>query len=507
MSDLEHRMVAKLTDAEEIARVYELGLQAEVFETDLYRSAFTWAINYWLNTGMTRAPTWVAIAVDFPQIKPLYDIEESTEWLVDALKQRFKINVVQEIMHQALDTMEQNPDATLHRLRKDVDDAIETAGLPEPPKFDPKFVAERKIRLHSDAEAKRQFEEEQKPQEQAVPLRDLLLTLDDLAKLPPTKPLIDGLVYRNTLAQLSGGPGTYKTFLAITMGCCLAVGVPFAEYAVPAQATVVYVAAEGANDVLKRILAWCEVWEVDPDEVRERFRVLPLPIQLGDTIDVSRAVELVAEIGADLLILDTRARCTLGLEENSATEQGQAIEAVEAIRRAADCTVLAVHHTPRTGNAGRGSNAWDGAVWSDLRVEGESLQVKLHCEKHKDVESGCDHFFSFRPHTVSEELMPEALLPSGRKTLVMFRSNVQGSGQNSLNRTARQKVLNIIWTIAPPEGFTASELRLMTQLSRTSVHEATTWGVGQEYLRNDGSPKRSRWVPGEQRPPWLGPED
>ena len=102
-------------------------------------------------------------------------------------------------------------------------------------------------------------------------LRDRLLTLEDLAKLPPTKPLIDNLVYRNTLAQLSGGPGSYKSFLAITLSCCLAAKEPFGEFNVPEQGTVVYVAAEGANDVLKRILGWCEMWEVSPDTVRERL--------------------------------------------------------------------------------------------------------------------------------------------------------------------------------------------------------------------------------------------
>ena len=395
----------------------------------------------------------------------------------------------------------------MYRLWHDAGDAIKFAGLPEPPKWDRVQAEKRRTWRHSQAEGDRRFEQDVAEQESTVSLRDQLLTLDDLAKLPPTRTLIDGLVYRNTLAQLSGGPGTYKTFLAVTMGCCLAAGVPFGEHAVPAQATVVYVAAEGANDVLKRILAWCEVWEIDPDEVRDRFRVLPLPVQLGNTIDVSRVVELVAEIDADLLILDTRARCTLGLEENSATEQGQAIEAVETIRRAADCAVLAVHHTPRTGNAGRGSNAWDGAVWSDLRVEGKDLQVKVHCEKHKDVESGCDHFFSFRPHTVSEELMPQAPVLPERRTLVMSKANVQGSGHSAGNQTTRRRVLDIVWTIAPPEGFTASELKMMTQVSKSGVHEALTWGARQGHLRNAGTDKRSRWVPGEQRPPWLDPEE
>ena len=253
-------------------------------------------------------------------------------------------------------------------------------------------------------------------------LRHRLLSLDDLGNLPPTKPLIDGLLYRDTLAQLSGGPGTYKTFLALTMGCCLATGEPFGDFDVPEKGTVIYVAAEGAGDMEKRILAWCEVWEIDPDILRDRLFVLPLPIQLGKEADVSETVEVVQEKQADMLVLDTRARCTLGMDENNATEQGWAIHAADRIRTVGGCAVVGVHHTPRSGSAGRGSNAWDGAIWSDLRVEGDGLHAKIHCEKHKDVASNCDHHFSLQRHTVSKELMPRTILAKERETLVMSRT-------------------------------------------------------------------------------------
>jgi len=57
--------------------------------------------------------------------------------------------------------------------------------------------------------------------EEAPPptLRDRLLSLSDLATLPPVRPLTEGLVYRDTLAQLSGPPGSYKSFLALAMAC------------------------------------------------------------------------------------------------------------------------------------------------------------------------------------------------------------------------------------------------------------------------------------------------
>jgi hypothetical protein len=38
-------------------------------------------------------------------------------------------------------------------------------------------------------------------------LRDRLLSLSALQDLTPVQPLIEGLLYRNTLAQLAGPPG------------------------------------------------------------------------------------------------------------------------------------------------------------------------------------------------------------------------------------------------------------------------------------------------------------
>ncbi len=237
-------------------------------------------------------------------------------------------------------------------------------------------------------------------------LRDRLLTLDQLAAVPPTRPLVDGLLYRDTLAQLSGPPGSYKSFVSVGLACAVAAGVTWEGHRVPQAGHVVYVAPEGGNGLLARVLAWCESNRVPVEQVARHLHVLREPVQLGKGPDVCEAVEVAAELGALLTVLDTRARCTLGLEENSATEQNVAITAADRIRAASGGTVLAVHHSGRTGDAGRGSNSWDGAVWSDLRLKGAELRCVVHCEKHKDVPDGCDHHFRLVPHLVSRAAMP-----------------------------------------------------------------------------------------------------
>ncbi|MHD0279584.1 AAA family ATPase [Rhodococcus aetherivorans] len=325
-------------------------------------------------------------------------------------------------------------------------------------------------------------------------MRDRLLTLPDLRSLPPVEPLIEGLLYRDTLAQLSGAPGSYKSFAAVAMSCAVAAGIPFCDFSVPRSGKVVYVAAEGANGLECRILAWCEANQVDPEMLIANLFILPTPIHLGVWMDVSEAVELVREVGADLLVLDTRARCTVGLEENSATAQGEAIDALDRIRVASGCTVLGVHHSSRAGTAGRGSNAWDGAVWSDLRVEGGGLEATIHCAKHKDVAAGCDHRFGLVRHTVSTERMP-GRRESDRQTLVLSRI---GPGLETLTANSQRVVLEIIRTSAPDEGFTARdiiELAEPMRVRKSAVYAALKQLVSDGYVRNVGSERRSRFVP------------
>ncbi len=175
---------------------------------------------------------------------------------------------------------------------------------PWPPRYPPEHVEELPKRKH---------------------LRDRLLSLEELGDLPPVRPLVDGLLYRNTLVQVAGQPGSYKTFITAGMACAVAAGRSWEGHRVPQGGPVVYVAPEGASGLRARVLAWCESNQVDPAELRGRLHFLAEPVQLGNAVDVSEACDVARELSAVLLVLDTRARCTLGLSENDATEQGRAI--------------------------------------------------------------------------------------------------------------------------------------------------------------------------------------
>jgi hypothetical protein len=324
-----------------------------------------------------------------------------------------------------------------------------------------------------------------------IPLRDRLLTMSGLADLEPPTPLLDGLLYRDTLAQLAATAGSYKTFLAIAMSCSIALGENFEGHRVPAAEKVVYVAAEGASGLRARILGWCELSGHDPTRLDDQLFVLPCPIQLNDIVDVSEACELAHDVGAGLIVLDTRAKCTLGLEENSATEQGKAIAAAERIQAAAGCTVFAIHHAGRNGSNPRGSTAWDGGVWTDLRMEGSDLVAKVKCEKHKDAPSGCEHQFRMVHHTVSEDLMP-GVGETARRTLVTVSFDGETGGL-SLTGSVRL-VWNAIETAPTRAGLSTSALVELSEVSRATVFRCVKTLQDKGFIRNVGTEKRPSYI-------------
>ncbi|WP_020411037.1 AAA family ATPase [Jongsikchunia kroppenstedtii] len=250
--------------------------------------------------------------------------------------------------------------------------------------------------------------------------------LDALLQLVPAEPLLGRLLYRDTLAQIAGAAGSFKSFIAVGIGCAIASGKPWGQHEVGERAKVLYVAAEGGKGVGQRAAAWCLHYGIEPSDLFEWFYTIPEPVQLANETHVDHLLGIVEEMQPDLVILDTRARVTVGLEENSATDQGEAIENAERVRRSVGCTVLVVHHTGKNGTQ-RGTTAWPGAIWSDLTLErtgqqvdatGKPLGATVTVEKHKDAEIPGPKSFDMVAVEIPPEWMPNVTDPAQLRSLV-----------------------------------------------------------------------------------------
>jgi hypothetical protein len=96
-------------------------------------------------------------------------------------------------------------------------------------------------------------------------------------------------------------------------------------------------------------------------------------------------VEQLRAIRPALVVLDTQARVTVGVNENDAGEMGQAINAWEAVREATGACVLVVHHRGIAGGRGRGSTAVYGAMTTELDVSRAGPNITVETTKQKDA--------------------------------------------------------------------------------------------------------------------------
>lgn len=126
MSDIERKLLSKLLDPNECLKVWDMGLRDNAFEDLTCRAAYGWMMEYWRNANQMMAPTWVVMEHEFPTLKLELGVEETAEWMVGALQQRYLVNQAQEAMITAAKTLDADPAATVSALWRAVYDLAES---------------------------------------------------------------------------------------------------------------------------------------------------------------------------------------------------------------------------------------------------------------------------------------------------------------------------------------------------------------------------------------------
>ncbi|MBS4103886.1 AAA family ATPase [Tsukamurella paurometabola] len=174
--------------------------------------------------------------------------------------------------------------------------------------------------------------------------------------VPPAESIC-GPIDARTIGTWFGAGGTAKSFAVLALACSVAAGRDFGDYTVPRARPVIYLCGETrkhgpAGDVR----AWCQANEVEFD--RLPVHVLDRTIQLADERAVDRVIEYAVNAEAALVILDTRSKSTVGLDENSANDAALINSQLQRIADAIDGSALVVHHSGKDGSGdARGSTA------------------------------------------------------------------------------------------------------------------------------------------------------
>lgn len=167
-----------------------------------------------------------------------------------------------------------------------------------------------------------------------------LHSLAEIAARPPREHLIEGVLYADGTSLITAKQATYKTFFALDMALCVATGDAWHGRAVKSGA-VVYIAAEGAAGIVKRVQAWCAEHRC---ELPANFHIIDEPAQIADAAVRARFIETVAAVEPALIVVDTLARCAVGMDENSAKDMGEFVEALRVLAAHTGAHVQTVHH-------------------------------------------------------------------------------------------------------------------------------------------------------------------
>lgn len=289
------------------------------------------------------------------------------------------------------------------------------------------------------------------------------LSMEEVLALPPVEWRVKGWLTTDGFAVAYGAPGSFKSFIALDLGLCIAYGQPWKGCEVK-QGGVLYVAGEGVRGLKRRMLAWQKKHKMVG--VDAPFRLLPASVNLTDAEHVSRVVRTaLAAAEAEgfpvaLVVIDTVARAIAGADENSAQDMGRMVAAVDHIRDHCSTAILGIHHSGKDKERGaRGSSALLGAVDTMIRVDRAdgTLSVTVKVEKQKDDEPPADLILEGEKIPLDGKINPE--------TSLVFNASHQATptGESTAERAKRIELLGQIARALGPNG-TLTTTRLLDAL-------------------------------------------
>lgn len=326
--------------------------------------------------------------------------------------------------------------------------------------------------------------EQQTAEERVQAFLAEMLTSDQLDGIPDLEPVVEGLLYRGTVARMNGKPGAMKSFVALDMAGHVACGLAWNGMPVTAGA-VVYLVAEGHGGIRKRVRAW----EQTTGRKMQDVLFLPRPVQVGgpEWLVLQEACKTLTPA---LVIVDTQARATVGVDESSNERMSVIFDRVERLARESTACTLLIHHTGHTGDHGRGASNMLGAVQTEITVKkegkGPDKVIVITGDKSKDDDD--DYKIRMLPRVVAVDGMakrsgaPETsvvLVPEAQAVLCLPGLTVEATAAvqlldkyeapTDIGRDAMRRWLNKEEIVAPGNTPLAAAIRYRKQRDQLDV--------------------------------------
>jgi hypothetical protein len=204
--------------------------------------------------------------------------------------------------------------------------------------------------------------------------------LADPTPLPPDR--IEGFIPGQTAVLLSGPGGDGKSYAMLDLAVAVASGNPWLTLDV-AQTPVLIIDVENRRNRIERRLQETlngHGLADNPPPVHFAFEV---SLQLDRDESVLEYAQMAQEVGAGLIILDSLVDFLGETDENSNPEMGDIAERLRALVDYAGVSVLAIHHTPKSGDGPRGATALRNGIDVNIMVSREGSVLRMKQDKNR----------------------------------------------------------------------------------------------------------------------------
>ena len=282
---------------------------------------------------------------------------------------------------------------------------------------------------------------------------------DAILLIPPREWLVRGWLPLNALGIIYSEAGVGKSFYSLSLALELARGGEWCGTQLDEPLEVLYVAGERETDLRDRAEAWTLHYETTLPESFSLMRVMP---QLGKETQIQALCQVIRARGTRVVVIDTYARATLGIDENASSEAGQIAESLDRVREATQGgLVLVVHHTNKTGASGmnsiRGSSALAGAADIALQLDAKDRGIEVKVTKSN---AGA------MPEAMFYKLEPVALSPLSDGWVRSGAVMVEAAAAPYRKQTDKV-LLEILEGFDIPEGFSRADTERVLGLKKT----------------------------------------
>jgi hypothetical protein len=285
----------------------------------------------------------------------------------------------------------------------------------------------------------------------------------ELDDLPEPTWQIEGMLPTEGFGVFFGAPEAFKSFVALDLAFCTALGLDWHGHAVR-KGRVVYVAAEGFHGAALRKRAWKESRGIT-EPVAVDF--IKRAVNLLDYEEMKVLYDSIKSSGPlpALIIGDTYNLLTKGANENDAMTASGVIASVRELNRSLGCALLLLHHPGHDENGReRGSSALRAGADLMTHITRKGMSVTVGDEK-LDKTKDCA---PFKPFTLT-------LMPFGESLAVV---------EDAAPLTLLDEVLN---EVRATPGRSRAEVRIALKRGKPAVNKAIAQLIERGALTENAS--------------------